>query len=103
MSQTEAPALPAHDDEHEPQPAQARWYDTPKVDLAVEPSGRWGWHGEYPTTYRWVALAAIFSLLIMNVGNHQGHVEDVWLDVVAAIIAIWLVIDVVSKRGRWKR
>ncbi|MGL6234891.1 MAG: DUF2631 domain-containing protein [Segniliparus sp.] len=102
MSQTEAPALHAHDDEHEPLPAQARWYNSPKVDLAVEPSGQWGWHGEYPNTYRWVALAVIGSLLVMLIGNHKGHVEDVWLIAIAAIAALWLVVDILSKRGKWK-
>ncbi|EFV14901.1 DUF2631 domain-containing protein [Segniliparus rugosus] len=103
MSQTEAPALPAHHDEHAPHPAQARWYEAPKVDLAEEPSGQWGWHGEYPNAYRWIALATIASLLVMLIGNHKGHVEDVWLIAFAAITALWLVVDIVSKRGRWKR
>jgi hypothetical protein len=103
MSQTDAPAVPdsaAHG--HEPRPLQDRWYQAPKVDLAEEPSGKWGWHGDYPTAYRWVALAVIVSLLAMLKGNHQGHVEDLYLIGFAALAAIWLVIDIVSKRGRWK-
>lgn len=103
MSQTEALSLPAQHDEHKPVPAQTRWYSTPKVDLAEEPSARWGWHGEYPKLNRWIAVAAIVSLLSMLIGNHKGHIEDVWLIVFASFTALWLAVDIISKRGRWKK
>src|SRR5262245_8892250 len=40
------------------------------------------------------AVLTIVILLLMTIGNKQGHLQDVWLVGIAAIIAFALVIDV---------
>lgn len=55
------------------------------VSTADEPSAAWGWHG---LGKRPVVISAIVGglfLLLMLVGNHIGHVEDVFLVVFAAL------------------
>ncbi|WP_027343818.1 DUF2631 domain-containing protein [Hamadaea tsunoensis] len=41
----------------------------------------------------------IFALLLMTIGNHEGHVEDLWLIGIAATIAIILISDAVLRRN----
>ena len=58
------------------------------VSTKDEPSAYWGWHdlGRRP-----VVIAGIVGgllLLFMLVGNHKGHVEDVFLIVTAALCFI---------------
>jgi hypothetical protein len=45
------------------------------------------------------AVITIIALLAMLCGNHRGRVEDVWLVVVAALIAVALVADWVLRRN----
>jgi len=42
---------------------------------------------------------SIVALLLMTIGNHEGNVEDVWLVVIAAIIAVLLIGDAVLRRN----
>src|SRR5215813_3039261 len=41
------------------------------------------------------AVVTIVILLLMTIGNKQGHLQDVWLVGIAAIIAFALVIDLI--------
>jgi hypothetical protein len=45
----------------------------------------------------------VFILLVMNLGNHQGRVENVWLTGLAIVMAIGLVLHSVRKRTAWRR
>ncbi|AZA13849.1 DUF2631 domain-containing protein [Corynebacterium choanae] len=58
------------------------------VSTAEEPSAAWGWHriGKRRTVTAAV-LSAIF-LLLMNFGNHHGHVETIYLVVIAVAILL---------------
>jgi Protein of unknown function (DUF2631) len=74
------------------------------VDVHEEPSAEWGWHGTFP---RATQVAGWFSALVLVlmalVGNHQGHVEVVWLLGLAALMAIMLIFDAVRRRRSWRR
>ncbi|WP_278263875.1 DUF2631 domain-containing protein [Nocardia sp. AG03] len=68
------------------------------VDPAEVPSAAWGWSGESRKTARIAAWAVIVALLGMTIGNHQGHVEDIFLIGLAALMAAILVIDSLTQR-----
>lgn len=67
-------------------------------DPHAEPSAEWGWHGGFPRAARiggWILAAIMFLMLI---GNHQGHVEDLWLIATGLIIIGFLVRDLMKRR-----
>lgn len=45
------------------------------------------------------AVLTILALLSMLIGNHRGRVEDIFLIVTAAVIALILIGDVVLRRN----
>lgn len=45
------------------------------------------------------AVFTILALLAMLIGNHRGRVEDIFLIVIAAVLALILVADVVLRRN----
>lgn len=53
----------------------------------------------HPKAARIGAIATIVALLLMVLGNHQGHVEDIWLVGTALVIAGILVGDWVLRRN----
>ena len=72
-------------------------------DPHAEPSAEWGWHGGFPRAARiggWIVAAAMFLMLI---GNHEGHVEDLWLIGTGLIIVGILVRDQIKRRTSWRR
>ncbi|MEU4707117.1 DUF2631 domain-containing protein [Nocardia salmonicida] len=68
------------------------------VDPAEVPSAAWGWSGESRRTFRIAAWVVIVALLGMTIGNHQGHVEDIFLVGLAALMALILVVDSLTRR-----
>ncbi|MCX5046222.1 DUF2631 domain-containing protein [Aldersonia sp. NBC_00410] len=56
------------------------------VDTAEVPSAAWGWSGESRKTFRVAGWTVAVILVLMNIGNHHGHVEDIFLIGFAAII-----------------
>jgi hypothetical protein len=44
-------------------------------------------------------VASIVILLAMLIGNHKGHIEDIWLIGLAALLAVGLVADWVMRRN----
>jgi Protein of unknown function (DUF2631) len=44
-----------------------------------EPSADWGWHGNFPRAGPIAGWITAFALFAMLIGNHQSHVEDVYL------------------------
>ena len=73
------------------------------VDPADEPSALWGWHGSFPRGSIIAGWFAVAALLIMLIGNHQGRVEDVWLVVLAVVMAFGLVRHQKKQRTSWRR
>lgn len=73
------------------------------IDPQDEPSVEWGWHGSFPNATRLAGWFSAVVLLAMNIGNHRGWVEGIYLDVIAALIVIGLVADMVRRRHAWRR
>jgi hypothetical protein len=45
------------------------------------------------------AVLVILILVALTFGNHLGHIQDVWLIGLAALIALTLVLDLVLRRN----
>ncbi len=90
--------------ELEKKPSQA-------IDPAEEPSVEWGWHGGFPKGTQIAGWFSVFACLVMLIGNHQGilsggdqfKVEDIYLILVAVVLAIGLLIDLRRRRTPWRR
>ena len=57
----------------------------------------------HPKLWRGLAIFSAFSLLAMVIGNHQGHVEDVFLILCAVILVALLAFDALQRRYGIKR
>jgi Protein of unknown function (DUF2631) len=62
----------------------------------------WGWHGESGKTGRIAGIVTIVILLLLTQGNHEGHVEDLWLIGGALFIAIALIRDSRRRKNAWR-
>jgi hypothetical protein len=51
---------------------------------------------------RIAGVVVIIALLLMMIGNHHGHVEDIWLGGTALVIASIIVADWVQRRNGLK-
>ena len=83
----------------EVQPIDTGWVHEP----ADAPSARFGWHG---VARRSIAIAAFVCGIIclgMLKGNHVGHVEDIYLVVIAVGLIGYTVYEMVPRKGTWKR
>ncbi|MFW0784671.1 DUF2631 domain-containing protein [Gordonia sp. CPCC 206044] len=83
----------------EVEPVDTGWTHEP-VDA---PSARFGWHGQARKSFMIAGWFCVIALLCMMIGNHIGHVEDIWLVVIAAFVAYFLVKGTIGKRGRWAK
>ncbi|GGN71087.1 DUF2631 domain-containing protein [Nocardia rhizosphaerihabitans] len=68
------------------------------VDPAEVPSAAWGWSGESRKTFRIAGWVVVVALLGMTIGNHQGHVEDIFLIGLAGLLAAIMVVDSLTRR-----
>lgn len=68
------------------------------VDTADVPSAAWGWSGESNKAAKIAGWVVVVFLLVMMIGNHHGHVEDLFLIGFAALIAGILVRDTILQR-----
>ena len=73
------------------------------VDPADEPSAAWGWHGGFPRGALIVGWFSVVAMRIMLIGNPQGRVADLWLLVVAALMAFGLARKTIKDRHSWRR
>jgi hypothetical protein len=62
----------------------------------------WGWHGEAGRTSRVLGVVMIVFLLVMIKGNHEGHVEDLWLIGCALAILVSLIWDTRRRKNAWR-
>ncbi|WPF65320.1 MULTISPECIES: DUF2631 domain-containing protein [unclassified Corynebacterium] len=60
------------------------------VSTLDEPSAAWGWHNIGFRATQLAGWISVIFLLGYNFGNHQGHVETIWLFTCAALIAVGL-------------
>lgn len=66
------------------------------VSTHDEPSAGWGWHGISHRTIQLAGWTSVIFLLAFNFGNHEGHVETIYLLLFAVVIALGLVLLAVS-------
>lgn len=67
---------------------------------ADAPSARFGWHGVATRTFYIAGWVCVVILLAMFFGNHVGHVEDIWLAASAAVLAVFLLKGMLTKK-KW--
>lgn len=75
----------SHEKVHEPQIYNG-------VSTEDVPSAAWGWSEMGRTTILITGWVSVFILLAFHFGNHEGHVETIWLFAIAALIAIGLLL-----------
>jgi len=63
------------------------------------PSAAIGWSELSRTTVQVSGWVSVLILLGYNFGNHTGHVETIWLLVIAALIAVGLLIHLFEPNG----
>jgi len=66
--------------------------------VAEVPSAEWGWSGEAPKFFRVMAVVAAVFLLLMQIGNHEGHVEDLYLIGFAVVLLLIVAVDAIRRR-----
>lgn len=70
--------------------------DAPQVYNGVSeadvPSAKWGWSELTPKTIQIAGWVSVAFLIAYNFGNHEGHVETIWLIALAVLIALGLVL-----------
>ena len=68
---------------------------------AEAPSARFGWHGAATKTFYGAAIFFSLFLLAMIIGNHTGHIEDLYLIAFAAGTIFLVVRGWWMNRGKW--
>ena len=71
-----------------------------KHEPADAPSARFGWHGTATKTAYAAGWFCVAALLFMLIGNQVGHVEDIYLVVIAVILAFILLCKMFKKK-KW--
>jgi predicted tellurium resistance membrane protein TerC len=57
----------------------------------------------HPKAFRIAGVLVMIALVLMVLGNHHGHIEDIYLIATAALIAFALAADAVMRRNGLKR
>lgn len=73
------------------------------VSTLDEPSAKWGWHGLSKGALLRTGWIATIFMLCMLWGNHHGNVENIWLIVLAAAMAIGLLLFTFKPQGTQAR
>ena len=63
------------------------------VSEADVPSARFGWSALTDRTIQTAGWISVLVLVAYNFGNHQGHVETIWLIALAVLIALGLILQ----------
>ncbi|SDO26520.1 Protein of unknown function [Klenkia soli] len=62
----------------------------------------WGWHGETGRKGRIGVFFAALVLFSMQFTNHEGNVENIWLNVIAVGLLVILVWDWRRRKNAWR-
>jgi hypothetical protein len=78
------------------------------VNPRDEPSARWGWHGGFPrgSVIAGGSTAAIpLSMVITRLvsGHSEGHIPDVYLDVISTALILLLIRHTARARHSWRQ
>jgi hypothetical protein len=75
----------------------------PGVSPVDEPSAEWGWHGGFPRGSLIMGWVSAVIILLMLIGNHQGHIEDIYLVAVGVGMILLLIRHTARARRSWRR
>lgn len=70
------------------------------VSVADEPSAAWGWHDIGFRATQLAGWGSVIFLLAYNFGNHEGHVETIYLFTFAVVIALGLLLMIFPWKGK---
>ena len=62
----------------------------------------WGWHGETGRKGRIGVFVAALVLFSMQFTNHEGDVENIWLNAFVVILLVILVWDWRRRKNAWR-
>lgn len=62
----------------------------------------WGWHHTFGKGGRAAGWITALIILSMIIGNHTGHVEDLWLAVIGFGMIAVLIYDIGKRRKSWR-
>lgn len=62
------------------------------VSTADVPNAAWGWSALSRTAVQVTGWASVLIMLAFNFGNHEGHVETIWLLALTALLVIGLLL-----------
>lgn len=78
-------------------------HPVPEVDPHDEPSAEWGWHGTFKFGARIWGWFVVIACLGMLIGNQQGHTEDLYLVLTAALTLLILLLNMRKRRTAWRK
>jgi len=68
---------------------------------ADAPSARFGWHGQATKAFYIAGVICALALVAMIIGNHHGHIEDIYLVGFALLLLFFVIRGLVMNRGKW--
>ena len=89
--------------EHPPEARSTHGVDTTFGDADKEPSADWGWHGSFPRAGKAAGWFTAFALFAMLIGNHESHIEDVYLVVLGTVLVVMLIASHLKAHQRKRR
>jgi Protein of unknown function (DUF2631) len=73
------------------------------VNPNEEPSAEWGWHGTPIRAGKIAGWFTAFALFAMLIGNHQSHVEDIYLISLGTLLVVMLIASHLKARKARRR
>jgi hypothetical protein len=62
----------------------------------------WGWHAEMGVLARGAGWISAAILLVMIIGNDIGHIAQIWLIALAALLVLMLLRDRHQRKNSWR-
>lgn len=63
----------------------------------------WGWHHTFGKGARVAGWIVALTIIVMSIGNHEGHVEDLWMLLIGGIMIVVLALDMIKRRKAWRQ
>ncbi len=62
----------------------------------------WGWHAEMGIVARGAGWLTAALLLVMLIGNQEGHIAQIWLIALAVLLVLMLLRDRHNRKNSWR-